>query len=223
MKLALFDLDHTLLDVDSDHSWGQFLVERGLVDATAFQKANDDFYQAYLNGTLDAVVYNEFVASFLKQHDMASLQAWRDEYLTDKIIPHIRPKALECLNQHKNQGDTVLITSSTNDFVVVPIAHLFGVDKDKVLATRLELADNAYTGKVVGRPNFKAGKIYHLDNYIKNKATEGVVFDGTYAYSDSINDLPLLQWADVAVCVTPDATLAAIAQANQWQVVDWGL
>lgn len=220
-NLALFDLDHTLLDVDSDHSWGQFLVERGLVDAIAFKKANDDFYQAYLKGVLDPVAYNEFVANFLKQHPMASLQAWRDEYLESKIKPYMRQKAIEQINDHKNQGDTVLITSSTNDFVVMPIANLFGVADSQVFATRLEIVDNAYTGKVVGRPNFQEGKIYHLENFVKDKAKQGVVFDKTYAYSDSKNDLPLLSWADVAICVTPDKTLMQIAQDNNWQIVDW--
>ncbi|MDO4250288.1 MAG: HAD family hydrolase [Moraxella sp.] len=222
-QLALFDLDHTLINVDSDHSWGQFIVEKGLVDEAFYKKANDDFYQDYIKGVLDPVKYNEFVASFLKQHPMSILRTWQEEYLQTWIVPAMRPKAIEAINHHKNQGDTVLVVSATNDFVVVPIAQLFGVDKAHTFATRLQVVDNAYTGKVADRPNFKEGKLYHLNHWLNAQKAQGKEFEKIYAYSDSKNDLPLLEWADVAICVTPDEILAKEAARRGWQVVDWAL
>lgn len=220
-NLALFDLDMTLLNVDSDHSWGQFLVEQGLVDRAYYKDMNDKFYQDYIAGTLDAVEYNEFVASFLKTKTMNELTAYRQEYLSTWIKPAMRPKGIDAITKHRQAGDTVVVISATNDFVVVPIASLFGVDNEHTLATRLEVVDNAYTGKVSDRPNFKDGKLYHLNNFIAQKNTQGITFDKLIAYSDSKNDLPLLEFADVAVCVTPDEILKQHAHQQGWQIIDW--
>lgn len=222
-NLALFDLDMTLLDVDSDHSWGRFIVDKGLVDAKAYADANDDFYQDYIAGVLDVVAYNEFVASFLHTKTMNELVNYRDEYLQTWIKPAMRKLAIEQINYHKNQGDTVVIISATNDFVVVPIASLFGIDSEHTLATQLQVVNGAYTGKVVGKPNFQEGKIYHLQNFIANKKEQGIVFDRLIAYSDSKNDLPLLNFADTAVCVNPDRVLKQHALKNNWQVVNWSM
>lgn len=222
-NLALFDLDMTMLNVDSDHSWGQFIVERGLVDAGVYANANDKFYQDYINGTLDAVEYNEFVADFLSTQSMDELQVYRQEYLDTWIIPNMRPKALEQIKHHKNQGDTVVVISATNDFVVKPIANLFGVDDAHTMATALEIKDNSYTGKVAGRPNFKEGKLYHLGEFIKRCQDSNITFDKTIAYSDSKNDLPLLNFADEAVCITPDDILRREAHARGWRIEDWSL
>ncbi|MFB6347960.1 HAD family hydrolase [Moraxella sp. ZJ142] len=222
-NLALFDLDMTMLNVDSDHSWGQFIVNKGLVDAKIYADANDKFYQDYIAGTLDAVEYNEFVAAFLKTQTMVDLLAYREEYLNTWIRPNMRPKAMEQIQHHKEQGDTVVVISATNDFVVVPIAELFGVDGEHTLATRLQVVDNAYTGKVADRPNFKDGKIYHLENLIKSYQQKGIHFDKLIAYSDSKNDIPLLSYADEAVCITPDAILLAHAKTQGWQVRDWSM
>lgn len=222
-NLALFDLDMTMINVDSDHSWGQFIVEKGLVNAKVYADANDKFYQDYIAGTLDAVQYNEFVAAFLQTQTMANLEIYRQEYLNNWIKPNMRPKAIEQIQKHRENGDVVVVISATNDFVVVPIAGLFGVDPAHTLATRLEVLDNRYTGKVADRPNFKDGKIYHLKNLIKKYDDQGIKFDQLIAYSDSKNDLPLLTFADVAVCVTPDSILKEQAIKNGWQIVDWSL
>lgn len=219
--LALFDLDMTLLNVDSDHSWGQFLVEKGLVDKDHYKAMNDKFYQDYIAGVLDAVEYNEFVASFLKTKSLGELDSYRQEYLQTWIVPNMRPKAIAQINHHKARGDTVVVISATNDFVVVPIAYLFGIDKEHTLATRLECTADGYTGKVADRPNFKEGKIFHLNQFIANKTTKGISFDKLIAYSDSKNDIPLLEFADVAVCVCPDEILKTYATDKGWQVVDW--
>ncbi|MDO4442229.1 MAG: HAD family hydrolase [Moraxella sp.] len=222
-NLALFDLDMTMLDVDSDHSWGQFIVNKGLVDAAVYKDANDKFYQDYIAGTLDAVEYNEFVAAFLTTKSMAELHAHRQEYLDTWIVPNMRPKAVAQIKAHKDAGDTVVVISATNDFVVKPIANLFGVDDAHTLATVLEIRDDKYTGRVGGRPNFKEGKLYHLSELINAYKDKGVVFDKLIAYSDSKNDLPLLGFADEAVCVNPDEILRAEAHARGWRIEDWSL
>ncbi|MDO5651267.1 MAG: HAD family phosphatase [Moraxella sp.] len=223
MNLALFDLDMTMLNVDSDHSWGQFLVTKGLVDEVHYKTMNDKFYQDYIAGTLDAVEYNEFVAAFLTTQNYDDLMNYRDEYLNTWIRPAMRPKAIDKINEHKQNGDMVVVISATNDFVVVPIAKMFGVDNEYTLATRLECINHHYTGKVLGRPNFKDGKIYHLKNFIDEQNSQGVQFDKLIAYSDSKNDLPLLTFADEAVCVCADEILKSHAINHDWQMVDWSL
>lgn len=220
-ELALFDLDHTLLDVDSDYLWGEYLVKKGLVDEGLFREKNYEFYQQYIAGTLDALAYNEFVASFLASHTLKDLFAWREDYITHDIAQKIRPKAMQAINQHLQQGHDVLIISATNDFIVKEIAKLFHVPVDNVLATTLQVTEQGYTGKVVGKPNFQEGKIYHLHQWLEKQTKLGKNYTKTYAYSDSKNDLPLLEWADIAICVTPDDILRAYALAHGWAVEDW--
>lgn len=221
--LALFDLDHTLIDVDSDHSWGQFIVQQGLVDKAEYEEANDKFYQDYIASTLDPIEYNEFVANFLKSQTLDDLYDYREKYLERWVIPNMRPKAMDAIKAHRERGDKILVVSATNDFVVVPIAKLFGVAESDVLATRLEVTPDGYTGKVTGRPNFKEGKLLNLQAWIAEQNSQGVTFGKTYAYSDSRNDLPLLEWADVPVCVCPDEILHAHALAHRWAVEDWSI
>ena len=223
-ELALFDLDHTLINTDSDYMWGEFLVKHGLVNEGEFRQKNREFYEQYIDGSLDAVVYNEFVADFLKNHSLEQLHAWRAEYIAHDIAPQVRPKAVHAMQSHIEQGHDVLIISATNAFVVKAISEqLFHVASDNVLATELELTAEGYTGKVAGRPNFQEGKIYHLEAWLAKQAQKGITYSKTYAYSDSKNDIPLLAWADVAVAVSPDDTLHAYALAHQWAVEDWAI
>lgn len=222
-QLALFDLDHTLLDVDSDYLWGEYIVKHDLVDEAQYRTANQKFYNDYIEGTLDATEYNEFVAQFLSSLPLDRLDELREDYIKTEIEPHIRPKAMEVLCQHIEQGHAVVIISATNDFVVSAIAKRFGIEAANVLATPLEIKDDRYTGKLIDRPNFQAGKIYHLDKWLNNQKAGGVTFEKTYAYSDSKNDIPLLEWADVAVCVSPDDALHAHALAHRWAVEDWSI
>ncbi|WP_201618224.1 HAD family hydrolase [Psychrobacter urativorans] len=221
--LALFDLDHTLLDVDSDYLWGEYIVNKGLVDEAQYRTANQKFYQDYIEGTLDATEYNEFVAQFLTTLPLTRLHELREDYIKSEIDPHIRPKALSVLREHLELGHDVVIISATNDFVVSAIAERFGVEEANVLATPLEIKDERYTGKLTDKPNFKEGKIYHLDKWIDKQQVGGISFEKTYAYSDSKNDIPLLEWADVAVCVSPDDALHAHALAHRWAVEDWSI
>lgn len=226
-QLALFDLDNTLIDTDSDYMWGEFLVKKGLVDEGEFRQKNREFYEQYIDGSLDAVVYNEFVASFLKQHSLEKLYAWRADYIAHDIVPMIRLKARQAIARHLEQGHDVLVVSATNDFLVTAIAKEFGIAPENVLATKLEVTDcdgkQGYTGKVADRPNFQEGKIYHLEKWIARQAEKGITYIKTYAYSDSKNDIPLLAWADVAVCVNPDDVLHAHALAHHWVVEDWAI
>jgi len=222
-QLALFDLDHTLLDVDSDYLWGEYIVKHDLVDEAQYRTANQKFYNDYIEGTLDATEYNEFVAQFLSSLPLDRLDELREDYIKSEIEPNIRPKAMEVLCQHIEQGHHVVIISATNDFVVSAIAKRFGIEAANVLATPLEIKDDRYTGKLTDKPNFQAGKIYHLDKWLNNKQAAGITFEKTYAYSDSKNDIPLLEWADVAVCVSPDDALHAHALAHRWAVEDWSL
>ena len=223
-ELALFDLDHTLINTDSDYMWGEFLVKKGLVDEGEFRQKNREFYEQYIAGTLDAVVYNEFVANFLQQHSLEQLHAWRAEYIANEIAPNVRPKALHAIQSHLGHGHDVLVVSATNAFVVKAISQqLFNVATQNVLATELELTEAGYTGKVAGRPNFQEGKIFHLNEWIAKQSAQGINYTKTYAYSDSKNDIPLLAWADVPVAVSPDEVLHAHALAHHWAIEDWSI
>ena len=221
--LALFDLDHTLLDVDSDYLWGEYIVKHNLVDEAQYRTANQKFYQDYIEGTLDATEYNEFVAQFLSSLPMDRLHALREDYIKYEIEPHMRPKAIAVLREHIELGHDVVIISATNDFVVSAISERFGIDEANVLSTPLEIVNERYTGKLADKPNFQAGKIYHLDKWLNKKQLAGINFEKTYAYSDSKNDIPLLEWADVAICVSPDDALHAHALAHRWAVEDWSI
>lgn len=154
---------------------------------------------------------------------MQRLHELREDYIKSEIEPHIRPKALSVLRQHIELGHHVVIISATNDFVVSAIAERFGVAAVDVLSTPLEIKDERYTGKLTDKPNFKEGKIYHLNKWLEQRKSEGISFDKTYAYSDSKNDIPLLEWADIAICVSPDDALHAHALAHRWAVEDWSI
>ncbi|WP_230660006.1 HAD family hydrolase [Psychrobacter sp. I-STPA10] len=221
--LALFDLDHTLLDVDSDYLWGEYIVKHGLVDEAQYRTANQRFYEQYIAGTLDPVEYNEFVSAFLTTLPMDRLHALREDYIKYEIEPHMRPKAVKAIREHLAQGHEVVIISATNDFIVSEIAQRFGIEEANMLATPLEVKDNRYTGKLADKPNFQEGKLYHLQKWLDRRKQAGVNFSKTYAYSDSKNDLPLLEWADVPVCISPDDTLHAHALAHHWAVEDWAI
>ena len=219
--LVLFDLDHTLLDVDSDDLWGKYLVKNGYVNEDDYGRTNREFYRDYIEGTLDAVKYNEFVAQFLSSLSLERLYAMRKDYVENDIIPHIRPKALRVLYEHLKLGHEVVITSATNDFLVSSIARYFGILEANIIATPLELKNQCYTGKLTDRPNFQKDKIYHISKWLDKKKLANVIFDKTYVYSDSKNDIPLLEWADVSICVTPDDYLRAYALTQQWLIEDW--
>jgi HAD superfamily hydrolase (TIGR01490 family) len=214
VKLAIFDLDNTLIAGDSDHSWGQFLVEKQLVDADTYRRANDQFYEEYKNGTLDIRRYLEFSLKPLTQHSLETLAQLHSEFMASHIEPMMLPKAQALIAEHRVQGDYLLIITATNGFVTRPISQHLGVDD--IIATDPELIDGRYTGSFVGTPTFQQGKVIRLQEWLAAKDFD---LSQAYFYSDSINDLPLLEQVGIPVAVDPDARLQAIAEARQWKIM----
>ena len=214
MALAIFDLDHTLIAGDSDHSWGVFLVEKQLVDAETYRLANDGFYADYKNGSLDIRAYLQFSLAPLAQHSPETLQKLHAEFMHNHIESLMLPKAQALLQHHRDQGDHLLIITATNGFVTRPIATRLGVQD--ILATDPEIIDGCYTGNFVGAPCFQAGKITHLQEWLKHNQHS---LEGAYFYSDSINDLPLLEQVDHPVAVDADEKLTALARERNWKAI----
>ena len=214
MRLALFDLDNTLLAGDSDHSWGEFLCQRGLVDAAEYQARNDAFYADYCAGKLDVVAYQNFSQAILGRTDMAQLAQWHREFMAEVIEPIILAKGEALLAQHRAAGDKLVIITATNRFVTGPIAERLAVDT--LLATECGMQDGRYTGQITGIPCYQDGKVTRLNQWL---AETGLSLDGSYFYSDSRNDLPLLQVATNPVAVDPDDVLRGIANERGWPVI----
>ena len=214
MSLAIFDLDNTLLGGDSDYLWGQFLVEQGLVDGEHYECENQQFYQAYEAGTLDIYAYQAFMLRPLAGRPQVELQAWRERFMAEKIQPILLPKAKELLNQHRAAGDTLLIITATNRFITAPIAERLGVSH--LLATEPEMVDDRYTGRTVGIPCFQQGKVERLNAWLANNRAD---LTDSWFYSDSHNDLPLLNQVTHPVAVDPDPTLARHAQQQGWPII----
>lgn len=214
MALAIFDLDNTLIAGDSDHGWGEFLVEQGIVDQHLYQEKNDYYFQQYQQGKLDILDYLQFSLQPLTQHDLATLHKLRDQFVAEKIIPIITQKSRELLAKHRQAGDYLLIITATNLFVTEPIAKELGVDD--IIATEPEFIDGAYTGKVAGIPSFQDGKVKRLTEWL---AKNELSLQGSYFYSDSQNDLPLLNQVDYPVAVDADPTLLQYAQDHDWPII----
>jgi HAD superfamily hydrolase (TIGR01490 family) len=213
-RLAIFDLDNTLLAGDSDYLWGQFLVERGLVDGESYARENARYYDAYRAGTLDIQEFLRFALRPLREHGLAALQAWRRHFLAEKILPIIPPATRELLALHRARGDTLLIITATNRFVTEPIAAELGVPN--LLATDPELKDGRYTGELAGIPCFREGKVERLQQWL---AESGRSFAARWFYSDSHNDLPLLERVEYPVAVDPDPELEGVARELGWPIV----
>lgn len=213
MRLAIFDLDHTLLAGDSDHLWGEFLVELGVVDGPWYRRENQRYYDEYKAGTLDIHAYCGFVLKPLADHDPAQLLAWRKRFVAEKIEPIVAPGAAALLERHRAQRDVLLITTATNRFVTEPIADLLGVPE--LIATDPEMSNGRYTGQVAGLPNFQQGKVERLRLWTAARPP----FEHCTVYSDSRNDIPLLMTADAAIAVDPDEVLRAEALRRGWPVI----
>lgn len=214
MSLAIFDLDNTLLGGDSDYLWGQFLVEQGLVASEHYERENQRFYDDYEAGVLDIYAYQEFMLQPLTQHPLSEMLTWRERFMVEKIQPILLPKADELLNQRRAAGDTLLIITATNRFITAPIAERLGVSH--LLATEPEVVDGHYTGRTVGIPCFRQGKVERLDAWL---AETGNNLADSRFYSDSHNDLPLLNRVTYPVAVDPDVTLARYAQERGWPII----
>jgi HAD superfamily hydrolase (TIGR01490 family) len=216
MPLAIFDLDKTLIGGDSDFLWGEFMSEIGAVDADTYQVKNQYFFDQYALGQLDINEYLEFCLEPLSQNSIETLNKWHQEFMQSKIIPIILPKAQAVVDQHREKGDTLLVITATNRFVTAPIVHKYGIEN--LLATEPEVKNGRYTGKVKDEPCFQKGKINHLNRWLA-KTDESMV--GSVFYSDSHNDLPMLELVDHPVVVNGDATLQKIASEKGWASLDW--
>lgn len=214
MRLAVFDLDHTLLRGDSDFLWGEFLVNRGLVDAADYQRRNRAFYDDYRRGTLDIEAFCAFSFEPLVAHGHRALVPLRAQFIDEVIRPIIAPGTPGLLDAHRADGDRLVITTATNRFVTEPIAELLGVPH--LIATDPEREGDRYTGRIAGTPNFQSGKPKRLRTWLRDEGVEGAPL---VCYSDSRNDIPLLEMADEAVAVDPDDTLAAEAERRGWRIL----
>lgn len=214
MSLAIFDLDNTLIADDSDFLWGQFLVDHGIVNKDYYEQTNQKFYEDYKQGTLDIVKFLDFSLAPLAAHTTEQLYRWRAEFIETIIKPIMLDAAHELVEQHRAAGDTLLVITATNRFVTAPIVELYGIDN--LLATDPEFIDGQYTGKFTGIPCFQEGKVKQLENWLSHS---GLSLQGSYFYTDSHNDLPLLKLVDNPIAVDPDETLRLTAQAAGWPII----
>ena len=218
MKLALFDLDHTLLPIDSDYSWGVFTQQIGWTDPVVFKQRNDAFYAHYQAGTLDVHDYVRFATEAIRlRGEAASLEA-RERFMREVIAPAIRTPARELLQQHRAAGDTIVIVTATNEFVTRPIADALGVEE--LIAGNLAREPGGWiTGEIDGVPSMRAGKVERVGQWLAARGLDWGEVQTTF-YSDSMNDLPLLERADHPVATNPDERLRTIAAQRGWRILD---
>ncbi|SDZ78693.1 HAD-superfamily subfamily IB hydrolase, TIGR01490 [Thiothrix caldifontis] len=214
MTLALFDLDNTLLSGDSDYEWGQYLVSKGLVERDHYETANQYFYEQYKQGVLDIHEFSAFSFKPLSERSMAELAALHQEFMASVINPLITETAKQLVEQHRRQGHTLMVITATNSFITRPIVEAFGIPH--LLATEPKVVNGRYTREIDGVPCFQAGKVTRLQHWLANRAE---TLRGSYFYSDSRNDLPLLEMVDNPVAVDPDDTLHQIAIDKGWPVI----
>lgn len=212
--IALFDLDNTLLGGDSDYLWGQFLAEQGIVDAQWYETTNRQFYEDYRKGCLDITAFLEFALQPLSYFPMEQLHAWREQFVREKIEPILLPAAQSLVESHRQQGDLLVIITATNAFVTEPIAGLFGIEH--LIATEPEQQEGRYTGRFVGTPCFQHGKVQRLEAWLDRRR---MTLDNSCFYSDSRNDLPLLEKVRHPVAVDPDPELKRIANDRNWPIL----
>jgi HAD superfamily hydrolase (TIGR01490 family) len=217
VKLALFDLDNTLLAGDSDYEWGQFLVDRGVLAREEYQAQNAAFLEQYKAGTLDIHEFLGFALRPLAAHTPEELERWHAEFMSTRIAPMIGAPARALVRRHLDSGDLCAVVTATNSFVTAPIAREFGVPH--LVATEPERVDGRFTGRVAGTPCFRDGKIARVEAWLASLGERLGGFAESAFYSDSHNDLPLLERVTRPVAVDPDATLAAEAKRRGWPVL----
>jgi HAD superfamily hydrolase (TIGR01490 family) len=220
MELVLFDLDGTLIQTDSDHAFGDFLIQERWVDGAEFKARNDAFYDDYLAGKLDLPAYVAFSTSAWRTRPAAEAMAVRERFMQQVMRPAITPKALELVQSHQRRGHLVAIVTATNEFVTTPIAQALGVEH--LIALQLvpqSDGEGLYTGAIKGIPTFREGKIQRVEHWLEGMGRQRSDFAAVHCYSDSINDLPLLEWATHPVATNPGQTLEAVAQQRAWPIL----
>ncbi|MDO5086275.1 MAG: HAD family hydrolase [Comamonadaceae bacterium] len=218
MNLALFDLDHTLLPLDSDHAWGEFTTRLGWTDAQEFTRRNNAFYADYQAGRLDLAAYIRFTTDAIRQRGPGEAARAHAQFMREVIAPAIRPEARALLQRHRDAGDTLVIVTATNEFVTRPIAHALGVPE--LIAVELARGPGGwYTGDIAGTPSFREGKVTRVGQWL---TARGLGWDDVHVsfYSDSPNDLPLLEKAQRPVATNPSPALRQIAAERGWAVLD---
>lgn len=218
-QLALFDLDNTLLPTDSDYEWGQFLVRIGVVDGAEYARRNDQFYADYKAGTLDIYAFLRFALAPLAAHSRAQLAQWHAQFMAEVITPAIRPQALDLVKRHQDAGDLCCVVTATNSFVTRPIVERFGIDQ--LIATDPATIDgqanSAFTGEVAGTPCFREGKVVRMNTWLAEQGADWASFSRSYFYSDSANDIPLMEKVTNPIATNADERLTAHATQYGWQ------
>lgn len=218
LRLALFDLDHTLLPLDSDYEWGEFTIRIGWNDPVEFARRNDAFYAHYQAGTLNVHDYVRFATEAVRLRGPEAAALAHQQFMRDVIIPAIQPQALSLIRQHQAAGDEVLIVTATNEFVTTPIAKALGVEQ--LLSVQLTRdASGWYTGEIDGIPTMREGKVQRMEQWLAERNIGWDDVESTF-YSDSMNDVPLLEKVDHPVATNPDPRLRALAQERGWRILD---
>jgi HAD superfamily hydrolase (TIGR01490 family) len=217
-NLCLFDLDGTLLPIDSDHAFGEFMMRIGWADGERFRARNDEFFAAYLAGTLNQADYVEFATSAWRTRTLAEAEAARERFMREVMAPSLRTEAIALVEQHRQQGDLIAIVTATNEFVTAPIAQAFGVGH--LIATRLERDERgAFSGRIAGVPAYREGKVARVHDWLASMNAALADFGRISVYSDSPNDLPLLELATDAVATNAGAALQSIARERGWRIL----
>lgn len=218
-RLVLFDLDHTLLPLDSDYQWADFLARSGRAgDPAEAMRRNEELMERYNAGDLTAEQSAEFMLGLLTRASMPELAQWHEQFMAEVIRPAIRENAVRLVQEHMTRGDLCAIVTATNDFVTAPIARAFGIPH--LIATVAEIRNGRYTGRIQGVPSFQAGKVIRVDEWLSGLGLTRGAFDETWFYSDSPNDLPLLEAVSHPVATNPSARLRAIAEQRGWRILD---
>jgi HAD superfamily hydrolase (TIGR01490 family) len=221
-QLALFDLDNTLLPFDSDYEWGQFLVRQGVVDGIDYAQKNEQFYADYKLGKLDIDAFLRFALKPLSEHPRAQLQEWHDAFMAEVIIGKLHPASIALVKRHQDAGDLCCVVTATNSFVTRPIVNAFGIAH--LVATEPATINNEatqmFTGAVHGIPSFREGKIHRVRDWLASLGHTMEQIEKSYFYSDSLNDLPLLEAVSHPIATNPDPRLRAEAEKRQWPILE---
>ena len=218
MHLALFDLDNTLLAGDSDYEWTQHLLSKGILDRETFEARNKEFYEQYKAGKLNIVEFLDFQLQSLARNSRADLEAWHDEFMSERILPMLNQKSRDLVKQHQENGDICALVTATNSFVTGPICRELHIDH--LIATIAAQENGQFTGKPRGIPSFREGKITRVESWLESIGLWWSSFERSWFYSDSLNDLPLLSMVSDPVAVNPDDTLRAHAKAEGWMILN---